>query len=481
MKNIAEGDPNDAYFSNEAHLKDIIRTKCDTCHHDYVGIPAKEHYRRLFVERLDEKFKIKRKVRQFPGFNILNSLRRKSEFNKSLNYFRTSVTTPSVQLKTNQIKILICGWYGTETLGDEAIIGGIMRSFQQCLGENVQYIVVSLFEYITRMTASQMPEFVNAKIVTPEQGISVIKSMDYVVFGGGPLMGIDTLAPVQAIFETAKLHNVKTVIAGCGVGPYGESWHNISIKRILDLSDIRIYRDQRLKEYAAEFGVNITSDVVAEDPAFTWLAYMSAEKTGNNDGNKKVLLLGLRDFPYEEYARHIPYSKRLAIKDNYEKTVVKALAILSQRYPNLIIRPLPMCTNHIGSDDRWFYRRLFRGSNELKNIIDDSLLGHEMSLVEYCQAFKSADALLAMRFHSLVFGLEIGVNSVALDYTLGKGEVRSLAEKHNAVLISMIDLDEYHLANAIETALDAEKNKAISADNLLFTSLLKAKLAEGFL
>lgn len=120
-----------------------------------------------------------------------------------------------------------------------------------------------------------MTEFVHAKVVTPEEGISLIEMMDYVVFGGGPLMGIDTLAPMQAIFEIAKQKKIKTVIAGCGVGLYGEKWHNVSIKRILELADIRIYRDKRSKKYAAELGVNVIKDSVAEDSAFTWLANSS--------------------------------------------------------------------------------------------------------------------------------------------------------------------------------------------------------------
>lgn len=82
MRNIAEGDLNDAYFSNEVHLKEIIKTKCANCHHDYVGIPAKEHYRHIFIERIDEKFRIKEKIREIPGFNMLNNMRKKRIFNK---------------------------------------------------------------------------------------------------------------------------------------------------------------------------------------------------------------------------------------------------------------------------------------------------------------------------------------------------------------------------------------------------------------
>jgi len=151
---------------------------------------------------------------------------------------------------------------------------------------------------------------------------------------------------------------------------------------------------------------------------------------------------------------------------------------LCERLPYLTIKPLPMCTNHFGSDDRWFYRRLFRGHNELKNRLDESLLGAELSPVKYCSVFKTADALLGMRFHSLVFGIGLGTNSVALDYTLGKGKVLSLAERFNIDYMCMTQMDAIALADKLEIALYKNNIEGISSGQLGFTSALHNKLNE---
>nr|ELR5114112.1 polysaccharide pyruvyl transferase family protein [Providencia stuartii] len=478
MNDISDGDPKYEYFSNQSHLNQIIKNSCDNCHHDYVGLPTPLEYRKMLYSRLNEKFNIKRKIKKIPGFNLINNLRTKNHYLKQLNNYRKQPNLEKNDIKSN-INILICGWYGTETLGDKGIIGGVMYALRKKLGQDINFTLVSLFPYISMMTRKQMPEFHNTKIVDTKEGICLAHSMDFVVFGGGPLMAIDALAPMQVIFERAKQNNIKTIIAGCGVGPLGAPWHNESIATILNLADIRIYRDVRSKEYASKIGVNSQNDAVAEDPAFTWLANINNQCYENQINTEhEVLLLGLRDFPYKEYARHLSEVEAITIKNNYEKIVIEALSDLTQKRPNLIIRPLPMCTNHYGSDDRWFYRQLFRGNNALKENLDFSLLGKEMAPTFYCEEFRKANALLAMRFHSLVFGIGLGINSVGLDYTLGKGKVRSLAEKFGTPLLSMQNLDKQQLVSLLESALDTPSPKPISFEQLTFEEQLLKKWNE---
>lgn len=477
MANIAEGDPEQAYFSGESHLHDIIRNKCDSCNHDYVGLPSPEEYRRLLVKRVAKKLGLRKIIKGIPGFDIFNGWRNQRNYSNYLNQFRNA--NNSKNLPAAKKRILICGWYGTETLGDKAIISGVMSAFRQFYGNDVQFVVVALFTYVTEMTRRQMPEFKNVVVVNPEQGATLAAQMDLVVFGGGPLMAIEPLAPMQAIFERAKTANVKTVIAGCGIGPFGNSWHNDSIKRILELSDIRIYRDQRSKDYALQLGVAAQQDTVAEDPAFTWLAEQnSVDEHKQKDTNQLTLLLGLRDYPFQEYARHLPRIEGVAIKENYERVVIKALTLLVERLPNLVLKPLPMCTNHFGGDDRWFYRRLFRKHADLKSRLDNSLLGSELAPREYISAFKSSDALLAMRFHSLVFGIGLGTKAVALDYTLGKGKVRSLAERFDVDYMCMTNMDAEVLADKLEATLKKQESSGMALSQLSFTNSLHSKLTE---
>jgi hypothetical protein len=157
--------------------------------------------------------------------------------------------------------------------------------------------------------------------------------------------------------------------------------------------------------------------------------------------DRKVLLLGLRDFPCSSYARHLSASECQAAKLRYEQAVLQALEILADQHPDLVIRPLPMCTNHFGGDDRWFYRRLIRGNAKLTDRLDYSLLGAELTPIEYCEAFRSSHVALTMRFHSMVFALGMGVPAVGIDYTLGKGKVCELAERFGVPYQSLAELD----------------------------------------
>ena len=93
--------------------------------------------------------------------------------------------------------ILICGWYGTETLGDKAILGGIVNSLRDALGDFSLY-VASLEPYVTRLTVRQMPELKGTIVYAVEEAIRRVKEMDLVLFGGGPLMAIDSIIPDAA-------------------------------------------------------------------------------------------------------------------------------------------------------------------------------------------------------------------------------------------------------------------------------------------
>lgn len=349
--------------------------------------------------------------------------------------------------------VLICGWYGTETLGDKAILAGIVESLKASL-QQPRFALVSLHPYVSEMTRSQMPELAGIEIATPAQGVALARSADLVVFGGGPLMALGVLAEMEAIFQVAKAHGAKTMIAGCGVGPLGHDWHNQSIRRILELSDLRIYRDQRSRELAAGLGVDTQADAVAEDPAFSWLLSQAETPAKQAAQSRQVLLLGLRDFPYRAYARHLDEAASLAAKKRYEQAVVDAMTMLVERNPQLTIRPLPMCTNHFGGDDRWFYRRLFRGKTSILSRLDDSLLGMELPPAEYCLASREARVGLVMRFHSLVFALGLDLPAVAIDYTLGRGKVNALATRFGVPQRSLDQLDADFLVTELQALLD---------------------------
>lgn len=473
---IQDGESELAYFGNQEHLNEILGTKCASCNHDYVGIPPKNQHFKQLAMQIMRKLQLEpfgRKIYRGLDFRAFRSHRRFNARQAMMRSLALKQIPSTCHDNYTGYKVLVCGWYGTETLGDKAILGGIAHSIQRALG-TVDLTVVSLFPYVSEVTRRQMPELKGCRIVSSGDGVSLAGSADLVVFGGGPLMAIDELADMEAVFSVAKSRGVPTLVAGCGVGPLGEKWHNEALKTILSLATLRVYRDAKSRDLARELGVDISGDLVAEDPAFTWL-YRQREKLQSSPPNThKVLLLGLRDFPHSTYARHLGADECQTAKRRYEQSVLMALEVLVVRHPDLVIRPLPMCTNHFGDDDRWFYRRLFRHNATLNTRLDLSLLGAELSPRDYCEAFRSAHVALTMRFHSLVFALGLEVPAVAIDYTLGKGKVHSLAERFSVPYQNLADLDAEFIVREVNQLLLQPASQSSGFEPEFSTILLQA-------
>ncbi|MDJ0696539.1 polysaccharide pyruvyl transferase family protein [Mastigocoleus sp. MO_188.B34] len=465
-------DAEQLYFDNNQHLADILQNKCDICAHDYVGIPPKMVLIKTYAERLLEKAGVSLKnVKQFEILKPVKSLRQQADLNRKMALYGVNQATlgksqPATCFPRNSAsnrKVLICGWYGTETLGDKAILGGVVQSFQGSLG-NIELHLACLELFISEMTVRQMPELQGCKLHSITEAIEIANSMDLVVFGGGPLMAIVELTDMIAIFQKAVEAKIPTLIAGCGVGPLGASHYNDAIKHLLLSASHRIYRDKKSLQIAKSLGIDTASDQVAEDPAFTWLktSTFSSQiaETQSNNSEHPSLILGLRDWTYKEYAKDLSIIEAEAIKQRFEKEVVTAIEQLVNKYPSLRIIPFPMCTNHLGHDDRWFYRNLFRNHKNIYDALDLTYLGAEISPLDAINTFKSASIALTMRFHSLVFALSSGVPTVGIDYTLGRGKVTSLAEKHNVPYMSLSSINAEFIVSSLSKLLDENKQES---------------------
>jgi polysaccharide pyruvyl transferase WcaK-like protein/sulfatase maturation enzyme AslB (radical SAM superfamily) len=452
LGNISRDDSHKIYFGNQSHLREIIENKCASCNHDYMGLPPKPYLVQELALKILGKTHIKKPLRWFLRESAGSLWLKKYRYGNRLRYLRSLARSEVTNSAALPARILICGWYGTETLGDKAILAGIVHEIQQLLPD-VGIVLASLHPYVSEMTRKQMPELHGLQIVSINEGISLAGDMRLVIFGGGPVMALNQLAEMEAIFYAAKLHGVPSLIAGCGVGPLGNSWHNESLRNILRMASLRIFRDEKSLTTASELGIDTRADVVAEDPAFTWLWHQKPV-FAKQASSRKVILLGLRDFPYSQYGRHLNKAECLAIKNRYEQEVIRALESIAASREGLIIRPIPMCTNHFGDDDRWFYRRLFRGRGALTSVLDLSLLDRELAPLEYAKAFYEADVVLAMRFHSLVFALGLGVPAVAIDYTLGRGKVSALAKRFDIPCQSIANIGAEFIKQELEQLLD---------------------------
>lgn len=467
-------DSEKAYFDNEDHLRWLLANKCADCQHDYVGLPGRRELLNEYVLKAVRKLNL-----PIALLSVLQAVVRNVRHRRHIRDYRRRnlPAIPSVAARPagGIRRVMICGWYGTETVGDKAILGGIVAATRAALG-GVHYTIVSLHPYVTAMTRSQMPELADAEIVTPEEGIRRVGQMDLLMFGGGPLMQSIEIVKIEALFAAARQLKVPTMLAGCGVGPLGGRVVNRCIAQVIRLADMRIYRDERSRAVAAALGVDTSSDLVAEDPAFTYFAVRKRLPVPRR-GPGKRLLLGLRDFPYGEYASDFGTRRGLAMKVRFESAILDALRQLTAGDPDLTILPLPMCTNHFGGDDRWFYRRLFDDA-KLSAQIDRSMLYRELAPEDYIAAFRGADAALCMRFHSFVFALALDVPAVAIDYTLGRGKVAALAERFRVPSVSLDAIDADTLTDLLRSQLEMPVTHA-TGFKPIFASELKTYLQGG--
>jgi polysaccharide pyruvyl transferase WcaK-like protein/sulfatase maturation enzyme AslB (radical SAM superfamily) len=454
------------YFDNKNHLHEIVASRCADCKHDYVGLPslrvAASQFLVSLFERLGVPLTQNRRRRISASINRFAGAR---SFAKRLKYHRKiagDLAKPSKgypKEHDQQIRALIVGWYGTETLGDKAILGGIIGALRNRY-DALDIHLVSLDPAVSLLTLEQMPDLGDVSICNVYEGLKLLNNIDMLIFGGGPLMAINNMAEMQVFFERSRQLGKLSVVAGCGVGPFGRQFHNDSIKSLLSSADIRIYRDHKSLDNAQCLGIASDSDFVAEDPAFTWLqTSLNAlpvvdDKKG---GDTFRLLLGLRDWPVEQYAAHLSQTEAYRIKEHFEECLLDSLREIATRYEYLVLVPFPMCTNSHGGDDRWYLRSLIRKMSSFKGRFDMSCLSKELTPSEALNVFRMADAALAMRFHSLVFALASGLPTVAIDYTLGRGKVTSLAEAYQVPLRTLEEVDAEFIVDEMAIILSGQK------------------------
>jgi MoaA/NifB/PqqE/SkfB family radical SAM enzyme/polysaccharide pyruvyl transferase WcaK-like protein len=442
-------DAESLYFGSRPHLESILRDKCADCRHDYGGLPPGPEYLRQCVEEalartpLDLKTLARSGAGQaLRGMKLRRRLRELGLDGED--------PAPAGELTggPGRKRVMICGWYGTETLGDKAILLGVLDAIRQGLGD-VDISIASLEPWISRHTQAQLAELSDAQILDMDAARQALADHDLLVFAGGPVMAVNAVMDMLALFRIAAGRGVPTVAAGVGVGPLGNSRLNDCIARLLRLSSVRIFRDTHSREAAIRLGAGSTEDTVAGDPARDWFGRQQAIARSEQPTGPR-LLLALRDWPAEQYSE-LPQSRAAEVKSEFERRLIELLRAVISQVPGATLVPFPMCTHHLGGDDRWFYRRLFRSAPDLLANVDEFHLTHETGPREACSLFAASDAALCMRFHASMLAAEMGKPLLALDYTGGSGKVAALSK---ALGFDAVGLEQLDVAAAGNTLSD---------------------------
>lgn len=331
------------------------------------------------------------------------------------------------------MEITIIGWYGTETIGDRAILAGLFHIFYKVFGR-FSIRMGSLFPFYTSRTIIEDMDFYKYCSSTTNLNITVFDSQNpfelsanilrsqLLVVGGGPLMDLREMKMLDFALTFARNHKKKSVLLGCGWGPL-KNRESINIAcRLVEYSSLTIFRDElSLKQY--ESNTKLPKKTYALiDPAFI-ACKCFLEKHKNEVRKRNTISVNFRDVALE--GTHYSSDK---IPDNVFENIIKAL----YRF-NLPIKLVPMHNFFIGGDDREILARIKRnvGMDNVHLIYEPQSLEQTMSL------YYHSKAAIGMRFHSIVLQTMLNGNNYIVDYT----------DPNNGKIVSM--LKQLHLTNSV--------------------------------
>ncbi len=382
------------WFSNKKYVKQF----CNSCFHYHYQKNSKEEWITL-------KNKV---IRRIISPDKLNGCLLLSRF----------LTRPNLQRY-----ILIVGWYGTETVGDKAILGTVINNYAR-QGFNV--VIASIYPFITRRTLQELD--LDAVIIKSESLdlIRYSKFAEKVVMGGGPLMDLYDLKYPLISFQISHEYHHENVIYGCGIGPMKSRYYADEIYRILALSDTVTLRDSdSVRLFKARFPEKEVEQV--EDPAVGFIKERAGLVLRVSDG--KTLACFFRKVPKEFLDGKEEWEDRLAI---YIRSLVR-----QEKLTRVVL--YSMHNFWVGNDDReyarYFKAKYFSGTEEGFTMEVDNSLSTVDNTIE---RMKSAEMVLCMRFHSMLFAHSLGVNYRVVDYTNG-GKTKAFLKDHDC-LSHLVDL-----------------------------------------
>lgn len=353
------------------------------------------------------------------------------------------------------MKIIVVGWYGTETIGDRAILDGILQIYGK-ITNHLICSIASLYPMFTERTLIMDESIYQTNINVCNFNVFDIKDFqilrseitdtDHIIMGGGPLMDLYELTYIKKAFKYAKKLNKKTILFGCGLGPLNKKTYQKIVNDIFELSDLIIFRDNASEQYSYElYGEKYKNKIYTIcDPAiFSIIKYRLKHKI---ERNQSQISINFRDITSE-------YHKKNHI-ELFEKII--SWASLNYEKVNLV----PMHTFCIGGDDRDVFSSLII-NNDYKNL---SPLYKPLDLYETYKIFSESTACIGMRYHSIVMQTLLNGNNFILDYTKKKtGKISGFLDEIDSEHFysnRVLNITENYPEN-IYTRLDYLKDNAV--------------------
>ena len=362
---------------------------------------------------------------------------------------------------------VIVGWYGTETIGDIAILAGVCDIVRK---NNVPIYVVTLDEYTTEETKlNNFDLFSDVEFIPVCKAKIVMNKETSLVFGGGPIMTIHSILPIFSIWMASFATGRERLILGCGLGPFNDKYLKYYLSILLKTSTKILLRDELSSEIARMMVSKKKEVKTLVCPAVVYLENFKYD----HKPVSRVINLALRQYPWSQYNHTVPKIQNLQIIKKFEKELKSFLNSELKDDEHIKIRPLPMCTNNYGCNDIMYMRELLLDFPDDR--IDWSFCLKELTLDAYVKAFSEGYLNLCMRYHSVVIANELSTPVIAIDYTEGRGKIYSYCKDYSFPSLKFSDVSADSLGKVKNMAF-LQKNTEHKVDwGREYRGLLNAK------
>lgn len=301
--------------------------------------------------------------------------------------------------------ILFIGNYGNRNVGDNAILGELIKKYKKEFPKSKIYIVCR--ENIREV--NNLPHVTPVKMVLGEMLPAFIDSNMIVVGGGGIFSEYvgQKAKFIPLVTIVAKIFGKKVKYDSLGFYPSTSKILSMIVRLAFIFSDYISVRDQISMEMCG-WVRNFKNILLVDDPAITLKAITRAKainilKKENIKIGKNLKLIGVSikrvKNPY--FAEKISSIFKELLKRNDKR--------------NLMFIFIPYSRDRGGKrteDDEYYCRRIIK--NYIKNNV--SILKNEYTPNEILGITKLLDLSICMRFHSIVFAKITGIPFVPISY-----------------------------------------------------------------
>lgn len=388
----------------------IIREHCDSCQHDLLGPPSTKEIAREGTELWRKQWR---------------RLRRRYNFFGNTFQVPGSISSPDHNSPSEWQHVLITGWYGTETVGDKAILGELLHFLETC-APDCRVTLTTLDSKVSQQTQLELAELEGVTLVDMNKGhdSALIESVDAVIIGGGPLEEIGATEYIWRMFVEANRQHKARIIFGCGVGPLYTDRLRQMVGAICQMTTAGFLRDEESREYANRLGGDVSLGCGC-DPALAYIRRWVADLPRISHGDEPLRIAGLVRANTNEYIVDMTCNE---LDDFNARTAHQIAQILESvcKAHQAKADLLPMHAIWVGGDDRVFNRQVagcFRNHDCVR--VERRYLPLETLL----QSLHSMDAAVVMRYHGHLFCMALGVPFLSIDYTGNPGKVHSLIQR----------------------------------------------------